>query len=709
MLLGQQPKLHLAFGLHNHQPFGNLDWVVAEACDKAYAPFLAVLERHPGIKVTLHYSGYLLEWLVAQRADLLGRLKKLVVSGQVELLAGAHYEPILAIIPDDNKVEQIVYHKQALARLLGAVPEGMWLAERVWEPHLVRPIAEAGVAWTCLDDSLFRAAGLRGAELFGYYQSEEQGQYLQIFPLNQEFCRLLPFESPRKAIDYLRQAATPDGSRLVVAIDSGEKFGVWPGTHRTVYEAGWLDEFFTLLEENADWIVPTTPAAYRARYRPWGRIYLPAGTYREMQGWALPADLQAAYEKAQETHGDAFLRGGFWRHFLVRYPEANNLHKKMLAVAAQVAEAMQTRQVLVPGGDAQEPGAFSDDWVAALHHLWRGQSNDPYWHGVFGGLYLPHLRRAAYGALLEAERICDRLAHRDAPFLEARVEDFDGDGSPEVLVRNHVQNAYFTCRGGALFELDYKPAACNLLDTLARRREAYHAKLPRAIPAQAAEAGSARSIHELILTKEEGLEKRLHYDWYRRVSLLDHFLHPDSHLGSFRDVTYGEQGDFVIEAYEASVAREADRVVVTLRRDGHVWVGQEFWPITLTKRLTVPGDAARLQADYEVRNAGDRPVALWFGVEFNNSLPDGRDEAEAELAAVTEVASRDAARGLTWALRWAEPTTVWRVPIETISQSEAGFERVYQGTAVMPHWHFELAPGGVWTTTLTQEVRAEER
>ncbi len=704
MLLGQQPKIHLAFGLHNHQPHGNLDWVMADAYENAYAPFLAVLERHPGIKATLHYSGYLLEWLVEHHADLLGRLKKLVAAGQIELLGGAHYAPILAIIPDDNKIEQIVYLKQALARMLGAVPEGMWLAERVWEPHLVKPIAEAGMAWTCLDDSLFRAAGLRGAELFGFYQSEEQGQYLQVFPLNRDICSLLPFSAPEKAIDYLRQAATPDGSRLVVAIDSGEKFGAWPGTHRSVYEAGWLDEFFTLLEENADWIVPTTPSEYRARYRPWGRIYLPAGTYREMQGWALPAEHQAAFESALASPAEPFVRGGFWRHFLVKYPESNNLHKKMLAVANQVAASMQTRQVLVPAGDLQEPGAFEDDWVAALHHLWRGQCNDPYWHGVFGGLYLPHLRGAAYTSLIRAEGICDRLAHGQAPFLEAATEDFDGDGSSEILVRNRLINAYFSCKGGALFELDFKPAGCNLLDTLARRPEAYHAKLPQAIPAQAAESASARSIHELILTKEAGLEKLLHYDWYRRVSLLDHFLHPDSHLESFYNVSYGEQGDFVIEAYDAEVATAEAGATVVLQRDGHVWVGQDFWPITVTKRITIPRDRALLHAEYEIRNGWDRPVSLWFGVECNVSFPAGRELEKAELPELSELRVRDPARDLSLDLRWEHRATVWRFPIETISQSEAGFERVYQGTAIMPHWRIELPPAGSWTAWFDQEI-----
>jgi alpha-amylase len=727
MLLGQQPTVNFAFGLHNHQPYGNLDWVVADAYEKAYAPFLAVLERHPGIKVGLHYSGFLLEWLLAHHADLLGRLVKRVASGQVELLGGAYYEPILAIIPDDNKIEQIVHHRQAVHRLLGGAPDGMWLAERVWEPHLVKPIAEAGIRWTCLDDTHFKAAGLRGTELFGYYQSEEQGHYLEIFPINQEVCGLLPFATPEKAIDYLRQAATPDGSRLVVAFDSGEKFGVWPGTHRSVYEAGWLDAFFTLLEENADWIHSTTIAEYRARFRPWGRLYLPAGTYREMEEWSLPAEQHAEFDGALTAVGSSqrqYVRGGYWRNFLVKYPEANNLHKKMLSVASQVASAMTTRQVLVPvpAGDAAEPGAFPDDWVSALHNLWKGQSNDPYWHGVFGGLYLAHLRSANYAALIKAEAICDRLQHGTGAFLEAVELDFDGDGSTEILLRNHLVNAYFSRKGGALFELDYKPRTCNLLDTLARRPEAYHGKLSQAVPADhAANRGAVRSIHELVLTKEEGLEKYLHYDWYRRVSLLDHFLHPDSHLESFYNVSYGEQGDFVIESYDAETAEEADRVVVTLKRDGHVWVGQEFWPVRVTKRVSLLRDEAVLRADYEVRNGWDRPVTLWFGVEFNASFqagnapdrfytsPEGEISerhmgSKGQLANLTVLGMRDMTRNLEYQLRWQHAATVWRFPIETISQSEAGFERVYQGSAVMPHWRIDLPPGGTWKMWIEQRI-----
>ncbi len=737
MLLGQQPKIHLAFGLHNHQPVGNLDWVIAEAYDRAYRPFLDALERHPAVKVSLHYGGSLLEWLGEKQPLFLGRLRHLVDKGQVEMLGGALYEPILAMIPDDNKVEQIVSMSQALTRLLGVSPAGMWLTERVWEQQLVKPMSEAGLSWTCLDDTHFMAAGLRDAKLFGYYQTEEQGHYLQVFPLNTELRRLMVHSAPEKIIDFLRQHATADGSRLAVVFDDGEKFGDWAHTHQIVYEEEWLERFLCLLEDNSDWILTTGLSDYRAAHKPWGRVYIPSTTYVEMQGWALPADQAQAFEEALGTVPAAYhsyLRGAVWKNFLVKYPEANNLHKKMLAVASMVAACTNVglRQPVTAGcadtGDAtgnaatdQTPGAFRDDWVEALHHLWRGQSNDPYWHGVFGGLYVAHLRHANYSALLQAERICDTLLHGDGAFLEVDQTDFAGDGAGEIIVRNKLIDASFTRKGGALFELDYKPQAFNVLNTLARRPEAYHRKLAQAVLASEAERVPGKTIHELVLTKEPGLERMLHYDWYRRVSLLDHFLHPDSRLESFHEVTYGEQGDFVIEAYESSVEAFDDRAVVTLWREGHVWVRQDFWPVAVTKRITIPKDRALLTAEYEVRNNGDRPVSLWFGVEFNATFLAGNEPdryyvspevaiAEPQLASrgelgnLTILGMRDMFWRLDYQLRWEKPATVWRFPIETISQSEAGFERVYQSSVVMPHWRLELPAGGSWTCWLEQRI-----
>jgi alpha-amylase len=46
------------------------------------------------------------------------------------------------------------------------------------------------------------------------------------------------------------------------------------------------------------------------------------------------------------------------------------------------------------------------------------------------------------------------------------------------------------------------------------------------------------------------------------------------------------------------------------------------------------------------------------------------------------------------------PADLWYFPMETISNSEAGFERVYQGICVTPTWELQLEPGATWEVEL---------
>ncbi|HBN10348.1 MAG TPA: 4-alpha-glucanotransferase [Cyanobacteria bacterium UBA8530] len=596
----------------------------------------------------------------------------------------------------------------------------MWLAERVWEPHLVKPMVEGGVQYTVVDDVHFKSVGLRKEELFGYYQTEEQGHTLEIFPINRELRYLIPFSPPEKTIDYLRAHATTDGGRLALCFDDGEKFGCWPDTYQAVYLDGWLDRFFTLLEENADWIDTVTVRGFRENHPAWGRIYLPTASYVEMQEWSLPPEQTLLFEEAAKKVDPAyldFLRGGFWRHFLVKYPESNNLHKKMLLVSSMVEAVLPAQRTVKVGAGGEEKNQAASN---AQEALWRGQCNDPYWHGVFGGLYLTNLRSANYQNLLNAEVLCDSLNHK-GPFLTVVQRDFDCDGRPEVLVSTQEHNCYFTLQGGALFELDFKPKSFNLLDTITRRPEAYHQRIGKTLHDKPEVESTPRAMREIAFSKESGLEKMLHYDWYRRLSLIDHFLHPDSFLESFYNVSYGEQGDFVNQHYQCEVEEEEDQVVLVLRRDGHVWIGTDFWPIRINKRITIQRDAAHLRAEYSIENGWDRPVSLWFGVEFNANFLAGNAPdrfyyspdlaiAEAHLASKGEIPEinalgmRDEYLGIDYLLHWSQPADVWRFPIETISQSEAGFEKVYQSSVVMPNWKFELPPLGVKKFWIDQSI-----
>ena len=101
-------RISLALVLHNHQPVGNFGWVIAETYERAYLPMVEALERHPGIRVGLHYSGPLLEWIRAERPGFLDRLAALVGRDQVELLGGGYYEPVLASLPERDRIDQLV-------------------------------------------------------------------------------------------------------------------------------------------------------------------------------------------------------------------------------------------------------------------------------------------------------------------------------------------------------------------------------------------------------------------------------------------------------------------------------------------------------------------------------------------------------------------------------------------------------------------------
>ena len=101
------PKFQLVLLIHAHQPVGNFDDVFERSYASSYLPFIEVLERHPAIRVGLHYSGPLLEWIERAHPEYFERLAALVKSGQVEMVGGGFYEPVLIAIPPQDRLEQI--------------------------------------------------------------------------------------------------------------------------------------------------------------------------------------------------------------------------------------------------------------------------------------------------------------------------------------------------------------------------------------------------------------------------------------------------------------------------------------------------------------------------------------------------------------------------------------------------------------------------
>src|SRR5919112_1204738 len=105
-------------------------------------------------------SGRRMEWLRAERPGFITALQGLVDRGQVEILGGGLYEPVLASLPQRDRLGQLARMAGEVEATFGRRPGGAWLAERVWEPDLPRSLAATGYRWTILDDSHFRAAAI---------------------------------------------------------------------------------------------------------------------------------------------------------------------------------------------------------------------------------------------------------------------------------------------------------------------------------------------------------------------------------------------------------------------------------------------------------------------------------------------------------------------------------------------------------------------
>ncbi len=704
--------VRLCLTLHNHQPVGNFDHVFEQAYVDSYLPFLNVFDDFKDLRISLHTSGPLMEWLDAEHPDYLDRLAEHVATGRIEVIGGAFYEPILTMIPTWDRVGQISAYSDWLENRLGGRIRGMWMPERVWEQGLAAQMSDAGIEFTILDDFHFRNAGLSDDALHGYYVTEDQGKLVSIFPGSERMRYLVPFQDPQETENYLRSIGERHENAVVVFGDDGEKFGTWPDTKEHVYDNGWLRQFFEMLSRNQDWIDTTTLSDAIDSVGPIGKIYLPEGSYREMTEWALPAEQQVSYEDITcEFHDDPrwqriqrFVRGGYWRNFKVKYPETDEMYTRMMGVSQRLI-------------DAANQGCNSKDLEAARRELYRGQCNCSYWHGAFGGVYLPHLRNAVFQHLIKADSILNAAMGRDENWLSIEAADLDFDGRDEVRLENHLLSCFVRpFNGGQLYELDMHTICHNLLATLARRPEAYHRKV---LTGPSNNDGVA-SIHDRVVFKQEGLEQRLQYDRQLRKSLIDRFYDDNVNGASVERGEANELGSFSTTPYEAVVRRSSDRSQVMLT--GHSTVaGHE---LKITKGITLEPNSSTLDIAYQIENL-PQDREFHFAVEFNFAgLPGGADDRffsdqnGKRLGHLGERLDIEKTAGLLLTDQWLNVQVelktdqlggMWAFPIETVSQSEGGFEMVHQSVVVQPHWSIRGDANGQWSVRISLAANSQTK
>lgn len=711
-------KVSLALLIHSHQPVGNFDHVIEEAYQKSYRPFAEMLEAHPNIRISLHYSGILLEWLENHHPEFFDLLRRLVERGQAEIVGGGYYEPILPAIPDADKLAQIRLLADYLERHFGSRPRGAWVAERVWEPSLARPLAEAGVEYVMLDDTHFLAAGLQPRELHGAYITEEVGSPLRLVPSLQILRYTIPFRDPEETLRVLREGVNLP-ARLFASGDDCEKFGVWPGTYDHCYKNKWLERFLRAIEDSGDWLETTTVSGHLDANATIGRVYLPAASYSEMMEWALPAEasreLHACLEESNRmASGERFrrfLRGGLWQNFLSKYSESNQLHKLMLEVSRRWHEA----------NNAKRPGRETKRLLSEAHaDLLAGQCNDPYWHGIFGGLYAPHLRSAVLRHLIRSETALDKLQGQHAnPGISVEKRDFDVDGREEVLIR-HPDFALVIRPddGGTISSLRFKPAEADLINSLMRRPEAYHDVVREKVSSHDSTSQGPASIHDRVLSKESNLSALLRYDRYGRHAFRTYLFPASKQYEDFNCLRLDEDPKLAGEAWKFTRRHAGHAEIFKLENETVLRSNGEDQTLRATKKIETHAQDGvwRLECRSSLSTEHGVPMPLALGVEmvFNLLAPDAPDryfqanqarwpmEFQGEVDAA-QLLLVDEWQRVRISLEAQPRPRWWIVPVETISQSESGFERVYQGSAILVVW--KITPP--WWQNVTCVLSAE--
>jgi len=645
--------IRFVFGLHLHQPVGNFDEVFRTHADRVYLPLLERLSDHGVLPLTLHVSGPLLEWLSAAAHPLLDRIGTLASAGDVELLLSGFHEPVLPALAREERVEQIRWMKEWIESRFGVEASGLWLTERVWEPDLVEDLVRAEVRYTLVDDRHFLTAGLPPHVLHRPHRTESGGRSLTLLPIDEKLRYLVPFRPVEELEAYLRSLRAEDHPLAILA-DDGEKFGGWPGTAAWVWESGWLDAFVgTMRRLVEDGVVELSRAGDAVdEVAPLGPSYLPSGSYREMEGWSLPASATVALEAAEQALEAAgapaatsrFLRGGHWRNFLAVYPESGRMHRK-----AQLLSAL-----------ARERGAPEE----VRRILGRARCNDPYWHGVFGGLYLRHLRGAIWASLAEAE---ERLRGEEGLSIE-RVRGASEGGEELWVHSRHFSSLVNPSLGGAIVELTHFADRANLADVLTRRWESYHrswapnapghegAHVPgaeqRGDPVEGGtDLGGMPSIHDL--EARLGVAELPPFDREDRTLTVERVLPGHLSPEAYTQADYDPIRSWSLERPEYAWNEARGEVEVAFVFSGRGSLEKSI-------RWTESGSVT-----LEYR---------WDPVDFP---PDALFAPEFSLAREVPIETDP------------EPAGVWKYEIRTVSKSESGAEESVQGVSVTPFWPSE--------------------
>ena len=651
-------KLNLILGFHCHLPSdiqksGNENDLIKKKCN-FIIELTELLNTFQNIKSSFHLSGNLISYLDRKYSDFSGKIRELLDRNQLELLSGGIYEPILSFIPKEDRQTQISLMNRLINHTYGYIPNGAWITEYSWEPAMALDLAKSRIQYTCLPKEYFKGVGLEESELSGYFITEDEGRKIAVFPILQDLNDFMDQYSPEEAVNRLHETFSDDEPIIVLVYE------VLNPDHSKIL---WLKNFFEILNSKTDLTETKLFNNYYQNHKPKGRIYLPGK--------------QKIQTQAKTT----------WSHFLLKYDEANLLHKKMLRVSKKVNSAKEGKSRFK---------VIKEMINQAYDLLLMGQCNDTYWDTVLGGIYSPQKRHNTYSNLIKAENLIDSASRQNSRWIQVSEIDYDCDGNDEIIIETETQNIYISpTLGGAILEHDFRPNNINITNTISRREEEYH------------------SNGELI------------YDKYSKLNAIDHFLSTGLDLDKCISNQFSHLTKKILNPYNVEkIKAKEETCKIALELKTHLTEFANNPEIELKKQISTRSGDSSLTIDYTLTNKSSDNIDFLFAVEFNLNITNGVDEnsyfylnndkinktpnpnldSSELLKEIDQISVYSNPYKLDLVLSWNKSCNLFRYPIETLSYNYGKLGKVYQGSTILPTWHLVLEPNVPWELSIKQDI-----
>ncbi|GEM_PF-2164021 len=662
-------KVNLLVGFHGHAPFEALKNDSGVSLFKNYINIIDCLENLPNIKTTFHLSGNLLTYLDKKYTDFSSKLRNMLEKNQLELFGGGLYEPIFPFIPKEDRETQLMLMNRLLNHIYGYTPYGAWIPEYSWEPSIALNLAKSRIHYTCLSKEYFTSSGLLEKEITGYYLTEEEGRKVAVFPIQFELNELILKSSPdevlKEVIDHAKSTSSEKPSIVLF----------YNGLIDNEDTVKWLKNFFQIINEKTEGVDTKLFNDYFTSNKPQGRIYLP-------------------------TLHNLSKDNGSIKNFLLKYPEANLLHKKMLRVSKKINSAKEGKSRF----------KVIKEMINQAHDLLlKGQCSDPYWDNTSGGIYQPLARHNTYTNLIKAEKLIDSASRQGSKWIQVSEIDYDCDGNDEIIVETETQNIYISpASGGSVLEHDYRPKNINIINTMSRKSELYHKN----------NASPSLSHNGNLI-----------YDKYPKVNLVDHFLENDLNLEQCKANNLKHLTKEIIIPYNIEkIKAKEETCKITFNTPIKLEKLEDCPEIEFKKQLNTRSGDASLFIDYALTNKSTNKCSFLFAVEFNfnishitrndvyfylgentdNKTPNPDVKSSEELKNINQICLYNKNTGINLILSWNVPCNLFRYPIETLSYNNERLEKVYQGSTILPCWNVTLEPNIPFEISIKQDIASLE-